>query len=313
MTKLEIVRPGPLTTVQDLGREGFGPIGVSASGAADPIALRIGNRLVGNPENTAALEMTLFGDEIQFSSDVVIALSGANLSATLDSTSLPMYESVPIKARQVLKLGPISSGVRSYLCVAGGIAVAPFLGSRSTHLLSGLGGRLGRALQRGDSLPIGGASPSWKRRKIDPERRKQLAPRKILRVTEGPQWSQFSESARRLFFSQAYTVTQDSSRMGIRLQAEPLDGSSTQEMLTEGVSLGAIQITPSGQPILLFVDQQTTGGYPKIANVIAADLASIGQLTPRNEIRFELVTLESARAALLQQERLLTSSELIQE
>ncbi|HLZ12741.1 MAG TPA: biotin-dependent carboxyltransferase family protein [Candidatus Acidoferrum sp.] len=313
MKTLQILRAGPQTTVQDLGREGFGPIGVSASGAADPISLRIGNRLVGNPENAAALEMTLLGDEIQFSRDALIALTGANLSAASNSSSLPMYESFRVKSGQTLKLGHIRSGVRSYLCIAGGIAVTPFLGSRSTHLLSGLGGHLGRPLQRGDSLPIGIPSAPFKRRKIASPLDQHLAPRKILRVTKGPQWQQFSSAAQHLFFSQSYTVTQDASRMGVRLQAEPLAMSSAGEMLTEGVSLGAIQITPSGQPIILFVEQQTTGGYPKIANVIAADIASVGQLTPREQIRFELVTLEFARAALLQQERLLTSPELIEE
>jgi biotin-dependent carboxylase-like uncharacterized protein len=313
MRTLRVLRAGMLTTVQDLGREGFGPLGVSASGAADAVSLRLGNILVGNPENAAGLEITMLGDDLEFSGDAIIALTGASISMTLDFKQIPMYESVFVYEGQQLKLGPISSGVRSYLCVAGSVAVTPLLGSRSTHLLSGLGGYLGRQLQRYDSLPIGEPTHSFQRRKIATCARKQLAPRKTLRVTEGPQWSQFSDAAKRLFFSQSYTITQECSRMGIRLKADQLlELSSRGEMLTEGVSVGAVQITPAGQPILLFVEQQTTGGYPKLANVIAADISSVGQLTPRDEIRFELVTMESARAALLQQERLLTSPELIE-
>ncbi len=313
MNSLIVNNPGLLTTVQDLGREGFGAMGVSASGAADSVSLRVGNRLVGNPENAAGLEMTLLGGEVQFSGATVVAVTGSDFGATLDGTKLLMYEPVRMKAGQALKFGPTRSGARCYLCVRGGISVQEFLGSRSTHLLSGLGGLEGRALRKGDVLPIGAASLGFKGEKLSERAQRRLAPRKILRVTEGPQWVAFSDSAKRQFFEQTYLVTEEANRMGIRLQGAPLDFSQTSEMITEGGSLGAIQVPAGGQPIILFVEQQTTGGYPKIANVIAVDLPSVGQLRPRDAIRFELVTMETARSSLKEQEKFVTSSELFEE
>ena len=313
MNTLLVSNPGLLTTVQDLGRDGFGVIGVSASGAADPVSLRIGNRLLGNPENAAALEMTLLGGEFQFSEETAIAVTGSDFGAAIDGASLPLRAAVQVMPAQSLKFGPTRSGARCYLCVAGGIDVPEFLGSRSTHLLSGLGGWEGRALQKGDKLPIGQAKMTFAPRKLSAEAGKQLEPRITFRVTQGPQWEVFPVSARRQFFDQRYLVTEEASRMGIRLQGAPLDFSQASEMITEGVSLGAIQVPSGGQPIVLFVEQQTTGGYPKIVNVVAADLASLGQLRPRDEIQFELVSMEVARSLLKAQERLLTSAELVEE
>ena len=313
MNTLQIISSGLLTTVQDLGREGYGPLGVSASGAADPVSLRIGNRLVGNAESAAALEMTLLGGEFQFAKDTVIAATGSDFGATLEGTEIPFCSSVVVSTGKKLRFGPTRSGARCYLCIQGGIAVKEFLGSRSTHLLSGLGGFEGRALRKGDVIPIGDTTEKFKRNTISVKAQARLVPRKILHVTEGPQWWSFSESAKRQFLEQKYLVSEETNRMGIRLQAVPLELSSSGEMITEGVSLGAIQIPPGGQPIILFVEQQTTGGYPKLANIIAADLPSLGQLRPRDEIRFELITLDAARASLLQQERFLSSAELIQQ
>ena len=313
MNTLIVDTPGLLTTVQDLGREGFGTMGVSASGAADSVALRVGNRLVGNSENAAALEMTLLGGEFHFSSPAVIATTGSDFAATVDGVRLPLGATARVKAEQALKFGPTRSGARCYLCVRGGIGVAVILRSRSTDLLGGLGGLEGRALRKGDLLPIGDASSRFTSRKVSANAHSELAPRKTLRVTKGPQWARFSNSAKRQFFAQTYVVTEEANRMGIRLQGAPLDFPHAGEMITEGVSLGAIQVPAGGQPIILFVEQQTTGGYPKLANVIATDLASLGQLRPRDEIRFELVTMSEARTLLIERERLLASPELIDE
>ncbi|HWZ97020.1 MAG TPA: biotin-dependent carboxyltransferase family protein [Candidatus Dormibacteraeota bacterium] len=313
MGTLLVNKPGSLTTVQDLGRPGFGAMGISPSGAADPVSLRIGNRLVGNSENAAALEMTLLGGEFQFSEDALIAVTGSDFGATADGAGLALNAAASVRANQSVKFGPTKSGARCYLCVQGGITVPQLSGSRSTHLLSGLGGHEGRALKKGDILPIGDVSRSVRQRKISPKLWSELAPRKMLRVTEGPQWPNFSDSMKQRFLAQKYAITEEANRMGIRLQGDTLDMSLTGEMISEGVSLGAIQMPPSGQPIILFVEQQTTGGYPKIANVIAADLASVGQLRPRDEIRFELVTMEAARKLFLKQETILASSELIEE
>jgi antagonist of KipI len=307
MNAFTVLAPGLLTTVQDLGRECYGPIGVSASGAADASSLRIGNKLVGNPEGAAGLEMTLLGGAFQFMHNATIATTGADFGATLEDRSLPSYAQISVGAGQSIKFGPTNSGARAYLCVRGGIAVPEFLGSRSTHLLSGRGGLEGRALRKGDVLPIGDDRKLPPPQTFDERWRSLLALRKTIRVTPGPQWGRFSASTREAFLHQSYAVTEEANRMGIRLKGTQFELASTGEMITEGVSLGAIQVTPGGQPIILFVEQQTTGGYPKIANVISADLSSVGQLRPRDEFRFELITMDAALELYREQERLLGS------
>ena len=324
MSEIEVIAPGMLTTVQDLGREGFGAIGVSASGAADAVALRIGNKLVGNGEGAAGLEMTLLGGAFRVQERSIMAITGSDFGATLEGAALQPWNSFGVQAGQTLRFGPTQSGARCYLCVHGGIAVEPFLGSASTHLLSGLGGFEGRALRKGDVLHCGPLRPGFIQRSIAPTAWQRLRPRKTLRVTAGPQWDWFSLDFRESFLGGSYTVAEESNRMGLRLERrlERRLGSSNEagpqrgavrhsgEMLSEGVALGAIQIPESGNPIILFVDQQTTGGYPKIANVISADLSSVGQLRPRDEIKFECVDMETARALYKEQEDLLTSDAL---
>jgi antagonist of KipI len=316
MSLIEVRAPGLLTTVQDLGREGFGPMGVSASGAADPVALRIGNRLAGNAEGAAGLEMTLIGGTFAFPERTVVALAGSDFGATLDDKCVEMWSSVEVRPGQTLRMGPTRAGARCYLCMRGGIDVKLFLGSASTHLLSGLGGFEGRALRKGDVLRIGTAAGSFwtfRKRKVAAKAVAQLEPRKVLRVTAGPQRDCFSEEARKMFYAGTYRVAEESNRMGLRLEGTTIASAAGGEMLSEGVCLGAVQITVSGLPIILFVEQQTTGGYPKIANVISADFSSLGQLRPRDEVRFELVEIETARALLAEQEKLLASKELILE
>ncbi len=311
MTQIHVLAPGLLTTVQDLGREGFGPMGVSACGAADPVALRLGNRLVGNVESSAGLEMTLLGGTFIFPQGAVVAMTGSDFAATLDGAPVEMWTSVKVNPGQTLRLGHTLSGARCYLCVQGGIAVEPFLGSSSTHLLSGLGGFEGRALRKGDVIEIGAAAGSFRKRSVTVAERERLTPSKVLRVTAGPQADWFPESSRQLFYASAYRVTEEANRMGIRLEGAPIAGNFRGEMLSEGVALGAIQVPDGGLPIILFVDQQTTGGYPKIANVISADMSCLGQLRPRDEIRFELVGWDEARRLLREQETMLASKELI--
>jgi antagonist of KipI len=313
MSAIQIRAPGLLTTVQDLGREGFGPIGVSPSGAADAVSLRLGNRLVGNAESAAGLEMTLLGGTFLFPRGAILALTGSDFGATLDGSAIANGTSIEVAPGQTVRLGPTRSGARCYLCVHGGITVAPFLGSASTHILSGLGGFNGRPLREGDMLHIGSATKPFRKRTIASHLWEGLSSRKILRVTPGPQVDWFSESSLRSFHAATYRVGEQSNRMGLRLEGTLVSQRDTREMITEGVSLGAVQVPAGGSPIILFVDQQTTGGYPKIANIISADLHHVGQLRPRDEIRFEQVTFETARSLLIEQEQLLASVELIQQ
>jgi antagonist of KipI len=313
MKTIQVQAPGLLTTVQDLGRPGFGPIGVSPSGAADPISLRLGNRLVANKESAAALEMLLLGGTFVFPQGAILALTGSDFGASLDDVRVNLGASLHVRLGQTLRLGPTSSGARCYLCVQGGIVVKPFLGSASTHILSGLGGFEGRPLRKGDVLRVGRASRPFRNRTIAPQALENFSRRKVLRVTPGPQADWFSESSLRAFYAGTYRVGEQSNRMGLRLEGAAISQRSARDMITEGVSLGAIQVPAGGSPIILFVEQQTTGGYPKIANVIAADLHRVGQLRPRDELRFEQVTFDQARALLIEQEKLLSSRELILE
>jgi antagonist of KipI len=289
---IRVLSPGLQTTVQDLGRFGYTHFGVSASGAADPLALRAGNLLVGNVENAAALEMTLVGGAFEFETDAVIALTGSDFGA-----GLPLWTAVEIKAGETVRCGATRSGARGYLAVRGGIGVPRVMGSASVHIVTGVGGR---PLRAGDALPIGGAAIR-RPRAVGPRgrpRAPEFARSGPLRVTPGPQAHWFSGE----LYGAAYQVAEESDRMGIRLRG-PAIPSPAGHMLTEGVPLGAIQVPPDGQPIILFVEHQTTGGYPKPANVISADFWRLGQLRPRDEVRFERVTLQQALDLLRQQEQ----------
>jgi antagonist of KipI len=311
MSVILVREPGLFTTVQDLGREGYGPLGVSASGAADAISLRLGNQLLGNADGAAALEMTLLGGAFEFVEGAVVALGGSDFGATLDGKPVETWNAFEARAGQVLKLGSTRSGARCYLCARGGVEVNEFLGSASTHVLSGLGGFEGRALKKGDVLKIGETRGALQRRSVSAEALSQLAARKVLRATAGPQSDWFDEEPKRLFYASTYRVGEDSNRMGLRLEGAAIAGPSGGEMISEGVALGAVQVPEGGKPIILFVEQQTTGGYPKIANVISADFHSLGQLRPRDEIRFELVEMETARRLLREQEEWMASGELL--
>ena len=309
MSSLVVEEPGLLTTVQDLGRVGFGVMGISPSGAADPVALQIGNRLVGNALGKAALEMTLAGGTFSFPEGAVICLTGANFGAQLDGRELSTWRAHAVLPGKRVTFGATRNFARCYLCVAGGILAEEFLGSASTHLLSGLGGWKGRALQTGDVLPLGEVTQRIRQRKMAAGVLEKLQPRKTLRVTRGPQVGWFVDEAWTALLSSEFVVSEESNRMGLRLQGPELQLREKKEMISEGAPLGALQVTPSGQPIILFVEQQTAGGYPKIANVIAADLHSVGQLRPRDAIRFAEVSFEEARALWMEQQQLLVSEE----
>jgi antagonist of KipI len=282
-------------------------LGISPSGAADPVALRLGNLLVGNDPGAAALEMTLLGGTFVFSEEAVVALTGADFGATIDRRPVEMWAAQKVPAGASIALGPARNFARAYLAVAGGVRVPPFLRSASTHLLSGLGGHEGRALRKGDVLRIGATEEKFQDRRISMTALLALKPRKVLRVTEGPQMGLFSEEDRQEFFRATFRVSESSDRTGVGLEGKRLVSNLPGEMITEGVPLGAIQVTPSGQPIVLGVEQQTTGGYPKIANVIGVDLHRLGQLRPRVEIRFERTSLSVARSLWIEQEGLLNS------
>jgi antagonist of KipI len=308
MPILEIRSAGLMTTVQDHGRYGYAHLGVSAAGAADPWSFRIGNLLVGNNETAASLEMTLTGAEIVFEEAAVIALTGADMGPLLDGAAFPMWTAVEVRGGQTLACGAAASGARTYLAIAGSIQVPLVFGSSSTHVRTGIGGYSGRALRKGDRVRVGAGSTSASRAGffLRAEFRDFFQPPKEFRVTLGPQARLFGKDGVDLFCSARFEVKNESDRMGLRCGGETrIIAQRQSEIFTEGVSLGAVQITHDGNPIILFVDHQTTGGYPKISNVIAADLHGLGQLRPGDMISFTEISMQSAHALLAGQESLL--------
>jgi antagonist of KipI len=283
---IRVVSPGMQTTVQDLGRFGWAHFGVSASGAADPLALRAANLLVGNAENAAALEMTLIGAALEFEQAATVAVTGSDFGA-----GLPLWTAAEVAAGQTVRFGPTRGGARAYLAVRGGLAVPRVMGSASTHVVTGVGGR---PLRSGDVLAIGDGAVRRPRTGSPPP----FASAGPLRVTAGPQAERF----RGELYEGPYMVSEESNRMGLRLRGAAIP-SPAGGMLTEGVPLGAVQVPPDGQPIILFVEHQTTGGYPKPANVISADFWRLGQLRPRDTVTFERVEMAQAIELLREQER----------
>jgi antagonist of KipI len=288
---VHIKKPGSLSTLQDLGRRGYAHLGVSPAGAADPLALRAGNLLVGNAENAPALEMTLMGAALEFEEAAIVALTGADCEC-----DLPPWQPCPAFPGTVLDCGPIRNGVRVYLCIRGGWEAERAMGSAATDLVGGFGGLRGRSLRAGDLLRVSRSAPRPVLLPVFPpvqSFRSLYAPGPI-RVTRGAQSDGFGPGARKAFFSSDYVVTQQSDRRGLRLQGIAVRSSAPAQLLTQGVPLGAIQIPPDGQPIILFVDQQTTGGYPQIASVVAADVHRVGQLRPGDVVNFEEVSIPEA-------------------
>ena len=298
---IHVIKPGLLTTVQDLGRHGFAHLGLSPAGAADSLSFRLANLLLGNHPNTPALEITLVGPTLEFDAAATIAISGARTS-----NSLPLNQAFEIARGEKIVIGSLLDGARTYFAVRGGIAVPSVMNSCATFLPARLGGFEGRALRAGDCIAIGknvlGPGKELPSGFLEELSRSSPGP---LRVTPSLQHDWFEQPEVRLFREQSFTVSDASNRSGVRLRGEPVRPYVKRELLTEGVALGAVQIPPDGQPIILFVDQQTTGGYPKIANVIAADLSRVGQLRPRDKVSFLLVTIGEAVQALRHQETLL--------
>lgn len=293
---IEIVRGGILTTVQDLGRPGWQASGVPVGGALDAMALRVANAIVGNDDAAAGLECTVRGPVLRFLAPARIALAGADVDGVAMRRPLQFAEG------DELSLEKIRRGGRVYLVVAGGIAVPPVLGSRSTHLAGGFGGHEGRALRPGDRLPIGratntkgfdGAPARWSvAESMVPD---VVAERLVLRAVAGPQEEWFGEEARQRFWGSEFVVTPQSDRMGLRLSGVAIELEERREMISEPVAFGSVQVPPDGQPIVLLADRQTLGGYPKIATVISADAPALARLRPGQRVAFGQVSLVEAQ------------------
>lgn len=326
MRSIKIIEPGPLATVQDRGRFGFRSFGVPVSGAMDVQALRIGNLLVGNDEGLAGVEITMGGFRAEFCGEAAFALSGAPREAWLNARPISFWRAHGARSGDVLTVGDASfrvepsthrvgseigdlpfrwSGSRIYLAVSGGIDVRPVMGSRATYLPGGFGGLGGRRLLAGDRLPLG----HQVRKPLDFPAPVALIPkysgRPVLRCVAGPQVEMISDAGWRVFFSGVYEVTDRVGRMGMALAGPKIELNCGADIISDGVSPGAVQVSGDGQPMLLGADCQTTGGYAKIAVVVSSDLPLAAQLGPGDRVEFEEISLWEAREIYLRNEYLI--------
>ncbi|MBK3493656.1 biotin-dependent carboxyltransferase family protein [Viridibacillus sp. YIM B01967] len=311
-----VLKPGLLTTIQDTGRFGSQKFGVIVSGAMDAYSLRIANILVGNVESEAALEVSLFGTVLQFNNDHLIALTGADLTATINGESAPLWRPFIAKKGDILKFKRAHKGCRAYVSFAGGIHVPTVMNSKSTYLKAGMGGFEGRALQKKDELNIGpytktnqelsqyaknlDAPATWS---VNYHELISLNQQQTIRVIHGTEWDCFTAESQLRLTNNQYTLSTEADRMGYRFEGPELSLIEKFELLSEAVTFGTVQIPPSGKPIILMADRQTTGGYPKMVQVITADLASLAQLQSGAKIQFKLVSLEEAQQALIAKEQ----------
>jgi antagonist of KipI len=299
---LRVLKPGLLTTVQDLGRWGHQADGVPVAGPMDAFSHRLANHLVGNGPDAALLEITLIGPELSADVDVTLAVCGADFDLTCDGESVATGATFAVRAGQVLRFGRRHRGARAYLAVAGGgVLTAPVLGSHSTHLVSRMGGLEGRALTAGDVLPVNasiGGSTNRARGLTLP-----TGGRARLRVLSGSQGDWFGADAWKALTTVSFRISPRSNRMGYRLEGPPLSRRTQEEPISEPVAMGAIQVPAAGEPILLMADRQTAGGYPKIGYVITADLCLAGQLAPGEFIEFDRCSEREAVSALIARER----------
>jgi antagonist of KipI len=302
---LEILAPGPLTTVQDLGRFGFGRYGVAPSGALDSFSLRIGNLLVGNREDEACLEITLFGLKLKALTDVVISITGADIQPHLNGAPIEMWRSHIVKKGDTLFFRGLKSGCRAYLALGGGISVPSVLRSKSTNLSTKFGGLKGRPLQKGDHLSSDSPHLHLETggRCFDPKWIPSYPKHWVLNTVFGPQDDHFPEEAKSLFQKSSFNVTLHSDRTGIRLAGPAIQRKAglAESIISEGMVSGAIQIPGDGQPIII-LGELVTGGYRKIATVITADLPFLGQIKPGDKVKFKGVSLENAYHAFKEAE-----------
>lgn len=293
---LRVVAPGVATTIQDGGRQGYMRFGISGSGAMDPDLLALANGLVGNPTGMAAIEMAMVGPTLVCEVDSCrIGLAGAPFAIGLNGHGLDPYTAYDLKRGDRLNFGAPRSGLRAYLAVAGGLAIEPMLGSLSTHTRTRLGGIGGNPLAAGDLLPVRGADlpdrpmtlPNTQRPGFDGP----------IRVVLGPQADSFTEEGIRTFLSEGYTLTARADRMGCHLDGPPITHAAGFNIVSDGIVNGSIQVPGHGRPLILLADRHTTGGYPKIATVISADLGRLAQVRPGETIRFAAVGVDEAQAA----------------
>lgn len=305
---IQVKKPGFFSSIQDGGRIGYQQFGVIVSGVMDEVAFRIGNALL-KQENAAAIEMTLIGGTFIFTKPTTIALTGGEMKVAINGKHVAMNKAIAIQAGDELACGAIRNGVRSYLCIKGGIDVPVVMGSRSTYLKAAIGGYEGRALKAGDLLPYNESAPITQVGRVHSAPFYKAGP---IRILKGTEWSRFNEDVQQAFLKKSFEISLDADRMGYRIVPRvPIQIEAPFQLISEAVTFGTIQMPPNGEPIILMVDRQTTGGYPKIGQVIAADLHRLAQLGPKQSIRFEVVSISKAEFLYEQLNKGLKSLELL--
>ncbi len=312
----EVLEPGILTTIQDLGRYGFSRYGVPPSGALDAFSFRVGNLLVGNGEGEAGLEITLMGLKIKALREAVIAITGGDLSPSLNEEPVEMWRTHLLVEGDIIAFKRVRAGCRAYLAVGGGFAVPKIMGSCSTYLSGNFGGLEGRKLRRGDILCTPDFPPALDKLGLRFPTEWIPSPGEgiSLRVVAGPQDHHFSEKGIKTFHSSSYQVTPQSDRMGVRLEGPKIERRSDVEesIISEGLISGAVQVPGDGKPIIILTEL-VTGGYTKIATIISADLSTVAQLKPGDRVRFKTISVEASRLLLKEQEeRLIKFEKVIQ-
>ena len=312
---IKVINGGLMTTVQDQGRYGMQAGGMQVSGCMDNLAARIANELVGNAANCAVLETTYLGPELEFTEKALVAVAGGEPDVQLAGKAVPAYKAIIVQPGQHLKVNAQKKGMRAYIAVAGGLDVPEVLGSRSTNLKLKIGGVAGRKIQPGDEIPVGrpgeyavGALAGKKALRQDAVGFGGGQPEILeIRAVAGPQEDYFSPEEYERLQQEIYTVSNESDRMGYRLEGRPVENTRQQDLITDGIVFGSVQIPPNGQPIIMLADHQTTGGYPKIATVATVDLPKLAQAMPGSKLQFKLITVQEAQRLLREQHKKLNN------
>ncbi|NMH72136.1 biotin-dependent carboxyltransferase [Bacillus sp. RO2] len=307
----QVMKPGLLTTLQDLGRTGYQEFGMVVAGAMDAFALQIGNLLVGNEKGEAALEVTIMGPELKALEDVVVAICGGNLSPKVNGKQAPMWKSFKVKKGELIEFGRPVEGARAYICVEGGFDVPVVMGSKSTYLKAQIGGLQGRALEKDDVLYGESTNEATTGRSIHPDEIPSYEKEMEIRVCLGPHLDAFHDSSVETFLSATYEITPQSDRMGYRLKGPKIQHKTSADIISEAIPLGGIQVPADGSPILLMADRQTTGGYTRIATVISYDIPLLAQAQPGTSIRFREVSVEEAQVLYLKRAKLFSVLEKV--
>lgn len=305
---VKVISAGLATTIQDLGRPGYYHLGIPIGGAMDRLALRAANLLVGNPEGAACLEAVFMGPELEFTEDAIVAVTGADLPPKVDGDAREGWTSFAVKAGQVLSFDFLRGGARAYIAISGGIDTPEMLGSRSTYAIGALGGVEGRAIQPGDELPLGQASPAAEGRSVPQQMRRMPGAEAELRVLPGLYWHRITEAAGAHFFEDVWKVASEADRMGYRFQGgrqlefvdrePPFGAGSDPSNITDACyPYGSIQVPSGAEPIVLHRDAVSGGGYFMLGTVVSADMDLIGQLQPNTPTRFVRTDMNGALAA----------------